>query len=153
MLPTLRDVAASPLGVSAACNHGARVLHRDYETRSQATLKTIGTSRYATDSSTTVLCCAYAVDDEPVQLWTPGDPVPAEFIEAATNPAWIVCAHGAHFEDAIERHVLHPRFDWPVFPIETAALHAGNVSWPRIAGTAERGRDRPRAQQPERCRW
>ena len=64
------------------------------------------------------MCCAYAVDDEPVQLWTPGDPVPAVFVEAATNPNWIVCAHGAHFEDAIERHVLHPRFDWPVFPIE-----------------------------------
>ena len=94
------------------------MLHRDYETRSQATLKTIGTSRYATNSSTTVLCCAYAVDDQPAQLWTPGDPIPAEFIEAATNPAWIVCAHGAHFEDAIERYVLHPRFDWPVFPIE-----------------------------------
>jgi len=43
--------------------------------------------------------------------------VPAEFIEAATNPAWIVCAHGAHFEDEIERHVLRPRFSWPVFPI------------------------------------
>ena len=41
--------------------------------------------------------------------------MPAEFIEAATNPNWIVCA--AHFEDAIERHVLRPRFSWPVFPI------------------------------------
>jgi DNA polymerase bacteriophage-type len=94
------------------------VLHRDYETRSQAILKTVGTNVYASDASTTVLCCAYAVDEEPVQLWTPGNPVPAEFIEAATNPAWIVCAHGAHFEDAIERHVLHPRFGWRVFPIE-----------------------------------
>ena len=94
------------------------VLHRDYETRSQAILKTVGTNVYASDASTTVLCCAYAVDEEPVQLWTPGNPVPAEFIEAAINPAWIVCAHGAHFEDAIERHVLHPRFGWPVFPIE-----------------------------------
>src|SRR5262249_40624134 len=64
------------------------------------------------------LCCAYAVDDEPVQLWIPGDPVPAEFIEAARNPGWIVCAHGAHFEDAIERYVLHPHFNWPAFPIE-----------------------------------
>ena len=94
------------------------VLHRDYETRSQAIIKTVGTYKYATDLSTEVLCCAYAVDDKPVQLWTPSDPVPAEFIEAATNPAWIVCAHGAHFEDAIERHVLHPRFRWPVFPVE-----------------------------------
>ena len=93
------------------------VLHRDYETRSHAILKTVGTYKYATDPSTEVLCCAYAVDDGPVQSWTPGDPVPAEFIEAATNPNWIVCAHGAHFEDAIERHVLRPRFSWPVFPI------------------------------------
>ena len=94
------------------------VLHRDYETRSQAILRTIGTHKYAADPRTEVLCCAYAVDDEPAQLWKPGNPVPPEFIEAATNPAWIVCAHGAHFEDAIERHVLHPRFDWPAFPIE-----------------------------------
>src|SRR6516225_2587187 len=94
------------------------VLHRDYETRSQAIIKTVGTYKYATDSSTTVLCTAFAIDDEPVQLWTPGNPVPAEFIEAATNPAWVVCAHGAHFEDAIEHHVLHSRFGWPVFPVE-----------------------------------
>jgi DNA polymerase len=94
------------------------VLHRDYESRSQAILKTVGTHKYATDSTTTVLCCAFAVDDEPVQLWTPDNPVPVEFIEAAFNPAWIVCAHGAHFEDAIERHILNPRFDWPVFSVE-----------------------------------
>src|SRR5262245_9575177 len=94
------------------------VLHRDYETRSQAIIKTVGTYRYATDPSTEVLCCGYAVGDEPVQLWTPGNRVPAEFIEAATNPSWIVCAHGAHFEDAIERHVLHRRFGWPAFSVE-----------------------------------
>jgi DNA polymerase len=94
------------------------VLHRDYETRSQAIIKTVGPYKYATDPSTTVLCAAFAIDDGPVQLWMPGDPVPAEFVEAATNPARVVSAHGAHFEDAIERHVLHPRLGWPVFPIE-----------------------------------
>src|SRR6516225_8583117 len=90
------------------------VLHRDYETRSQAIIKTVGTYKYATNSSTTVLCAAFA----PVQLWTPGDTLPTAFIEAATDPAWVVAAHGAHFEDAIEHHVLHPRFGWPVFPVE-----------------------------------
>jgi DNA polymerase len=108
--------------VSAAAPTGSadrvHVLHRDYETRSCTVLRIAGTFKYATDPTTEVLCCAYAVDDEPVQLWTPGDPVPAEFVEAANNPNWIVCAHGAHFEDAIERLVLHPRFNWPVFPIE-----------------------------------
>jgi DNA polymerase bacteriophage-type len=114
--------AAQAVPVSAARPHSSadhvHVLHRDYETRSQAIIKKVGTYKYASDPSTEVLCCAYAVGAEPVQLWTPGDPIPAEFIEAATNPAWIVCAHGAHFEDAIERHVLHPRLGWPVFLIE-----------------------------------
>jgi DNA polymerase len=104
---------------STALSSANRVnaLHRDYETKSQAILRTIGTHKYAADPTTEVLCCRYAVDG-PVQLWTPGNPVPPEFIEAANNPASVVSAHGAHFEDAIERLVLAPRFGWPVFPIE-----------------------------------
>ena len=74
------------------------VVHRDYETRSQLLLRSVGTHRYAADPSTEVLCCAYAVDHEPVELWVPGDPVPPEFIEAANNPDWVVAAHGDHFE-------------------------------------------------------
>jgi DNA polymerase len=94
------------------------VLHRDYETRSRIILKLVGAHRYAADPSTEVLCCAYAVGDDPVQLWRPGDPVPLEFIEAASNPMWIVAAHGDHFETAIEQHVLAPCFGWPIIPIE-----------------------------------
>jgi hypothetical protein len=83
----------------------AHVLHRDYETRSPIRLSSVGTHRYAADPRTEVLCCAYAVDDGPVQLWTPGDPeVPPEFIEAPRDPAWVVAAHGDHFETAIEQH-------------------------------------------------
>src|ERR1700739_4832838 len=91
-----------------------RVLHRDYETRSQQVLKSVGTHRYAADPSTAVLCYAYAVDHEAVQLWIPGDPVPPEFIEAASNPNWVVAAHGDHFESAIEHHIMAPRFGWPI---------------------------------------
>ncbi|OLB69087.1 MAG: hypothetical protein AUI16_29765 [Alphaproteobacteria bacterium 13_2_20CM_2_64_7] len=94
------------------------MLHRDYETRSRVSLKLVGTHRYAADPSTEILCAAYAVDDEPVQLWRPGDPVPPEFIEAAHNPSWTVAAHGDHFETAIEQHVLAPRHGWPIIPLE-----------------------------------
>src|SRR5271166_1459565 len=94
------------------------VLHRDYETRSRVVLKVVGAHRYAADPSTEVLCCAYAVDNDPVQLWRPGDPVPIEFVEAAQNPSWIVVSHNDAFEDAIERHVLGPCFVWPLIPIE-----------------------------------
>jgi hypothetical protein len=93
-------------------------LHRDYEMRSRLALKTVGTDRYAADSSTEVLCCAYAVDHDPAQLWIPGNPVPPEFIEAANNPSWFVTAHGDHFESAIEHHIMAPRFGWPEIPLE-----------------------------------
>jgi DNA polymerase bacteriophage-type len=110
-----------PLPVHKAVGGGASVQHvlnRDYETRSRAILKLVGTHKYAADPSTEILCAAYAVDDEPVQLWLPGDPVPPEFIEAAHNPGWTVAAHGDHFETAIEQHVLAPRHSWPNIPLE-----------------------------------
>jgi DNA polymerase len=109
----------SEADVDAVLREGsAHVLHRDYETRSTCVLKSAGAYRYAADPRTEVLCCGYAVDDSPVQLWTPGDPVPPEFIEAAHNPAWIVVAHNDQFETAIEQLVLAPRCGWPVIPLE-----------------------------------
>jgi DNA polymerase len=96
----------------------AHVLHRDYETRSRVRLNLVGAHRYAADPSTEILCAGFAVDDQPVQLWTPGDPVPLEFIEAARNPNWIAVAHGDVFETAIEQHILGPRYGWPTTPIE-----------------------------------
>jgi DNA polymerase len=95
-----------------------RVLHRDYETRSVLELPKVGPWKYASDSRTEVKCCAYAVDDGPVKLWLPGDPVPAEFIEAARNPNWLVCAHNDAFEAAIEQHIMGPRYGWPQIQIE-----------------------------------
>jgi DNA polymerase len=97
---------------------GLHVLHRDYEARSRLVLKSVGSHRYAADPSTEVLCCAYAFDHEPAQLWVPGDPVPPEFIEAASNPNWNVVAHGDHFESAIEHHKMAPLFGFPEIPAE-----------------------------------
>jgi DNA polymerase len=103
---------------AAAGSAVQHVLHRDYETRSRAVLKIVGTHRYAADPSTGILCAAYAIDDESVRLWTPGDPVPSEFIEAANNPLWVVAAHNDAFEAAVDQHILAPRYGWPLIPIE-----------------------------------
>jgi DNA polymerase len=103
---------------TAVREHGAHIVHRDIETRSQAILRKVGSHRYAADPSTEVLCVAYAVDHDPVQLWLPGNPVPPEFVEAARNPNWIVAAHNDAFESAVEQHILHPRYSWPLIPIE-----------------------------------
>jgi DNA polymerase len=94
------------------------VLHRDYETRSKAVLKVVGPHRYAVDFSTEVVWIAFAVDDQPVQLVRPGDGVPPEYLAAAQNLDWDAVAHNDSFETAVERHILKPRFDWPLIPIE-----------------------------------
>ena len=115
---TVQHFSEHQIPAAAAVTGVKHVLHRDYETRSRADLKKVGAHKYAADPSTEVLCVAYAVDDGPVQLWLSGNPIPAEFFEAAANPSWGVAAHNDAFETAIEQHVLHPRFGWPLVPLE-----------------------------------
>jgi DNA polymerase bacteriophage-type len=119
------------LRADAAARNGQHVLHRDFETRGRANLAAVGAHRYAADPHTEVLCVAFAVDDCPVQLWRLGDPVPAEFIEAARNPSWIVAAHNDAFEAAIEKYILAARYGFPLIELNrhrctmAAALAAG----------------------------
>ena len=103
---------------AAAGSAVQHVLHRDYETRSRAVLKIVGTHRYACDPSTEVVFGAFAVDDGPVRVWRPGEPLLPEVIEAARNTNWGVAAHNDPFESAIEQYNLAPRFNWPLVPIE-----------------------------------
>jgi hypothetical protein len=63
------------------------VLFRDYEIRSRLNLSDVGAWKYAGDASTDVWCVGYAVDDGPVQIWTPGQPIPEAFRIAATDSA------------------------------------------------------------------
>ena len=116
-LPQLAAVRP-PKPVIAPRDNGPHVLHRDVETRGVLMLGKVGAHRYARDPRTEILCVAYAVDNEPMQLWLPGDAVPPEFIEAAKNPNWLVVAHNAAFEREIEQHILGPRFGFPLIPIE-----------------------------------
>jgi DNA polymerase bacteriophage-type len=93
-------------------------LHRDYETRSKANLKKVGLHVCANDPTTEIICIAFAVDDGPVQRWFPGDPIPEVWFEAAANLNWTAHAHNDPFESAIEERILHPRYGFPLIPME-----------------------------------
>jgi DNA polymerase len=107
------------------------ILFRDYETRSTLDLKDVGAWKYAACTETDVWCCAYATVDGPVQQWIRGNPVPPEFIEAAGNRTWTVCAFNDSFERLIEQHIMGPRYGWPTIPLarhrclQAAALSLG----------------------------
>jgi DNA polymerase len=89
----------------------------DVETRSCCDLRRVGAWRYAADPSTDVWCAGYAIDDQPVQIWKPGEPVPAPILKPAADPGYVFVAHNVGFERAILRHVLS-RYGWPAIPVE-----------------------------------
>jgi DNA polymerase len=88
------------------------ILHIDLETRSTVDLTKTGQYVYAADPTTDVWCAAYAFDDEPVQLWQLGDPVPGDIAEHVLLGN-IIYAHNAAFERVIWHYVLSPRYGWP----------------------------------------
>src|SRR5262249_36716804 len=117
------------------------VLHRDFETRSTLDLTEVGAWRYAAEPTTDVWCCAYAVDDGPVKLWLPGQPIPDEFHVSARDSDWIVVAHNDQFETAIETRILAPRYGWPIVPIErhrcTMAMSSASALPAKLKTVAE----------------
>lgn len=80
----------------------------DFETKSKADLKKVGTDNYARHPSTRVLMLALAVDNGPVGLWTPHSrpKIPPSLQALIDDPDVIFVAHNAAFERAIFKHVL-----------------------------------------------
>lgn len=104
----------------------------DFETRSEADIKQVGSWRYAEHPSTEILCCAVKVDARPVAIWFPywvyqqiaavqnpfeghflSDFQLAQLIEAADE----IEAHNCgHFEAPIWEYCASPKYGWPEIP-------------------------------------
>jgi len=87
-------------------------LHLDFETRSPVELKKSGTYVYAEHPDTDIWCAAFAIGDEPVRLWLPGQPCPSDVFDHILGGG-LVTAHNAAFERVIWRHIFTPRYGWP----------------------------------------
>lgn len=88
-------------------------LHIDVESRSAVELKTAGLFKYWEHDTTDVWLVAWAIDDDPIEVWYPGQPCPPrvrEHIEAGGR----CVAHNSAFEAACFRYCLGPRHGFPV---------------------------------------
>ena len=83
----------------------------DFETRSKVDIRKTGSSVDARDESTEVLCLGYTMDGYTAKLWTPGQPAPADLLQAVKDGDEIH-AHNALFERLIWTHICVPRFGW-----------------------------------------
>jgi DNA polymerase bacteriophage-type len=99
----------------------------DFETRSTANLKEVGPFVYADGTWTQVWVACYAIGNGPVQVWHPGDPVPAA-LGAHVAAGLPLVAHNSLFERTIWAKIMTPRHGWPETRLEqwycTAAMAA-----------------------------
>lgn len=79
-------------------------LHIDIETYSSVDIKTSGAYKYAESEDFEILIVAYAVDDEPVQVYDFKD-LPLEFFDMLESDDYMKYAHNAAFERVCFRRV------------------------------------------------
>src|SRR6516162_5179482 len=103
----------TPLDKLFDCNVDT-VVYWDVETSSRCNLKDRGAHNYAADPSTHVLVMCYAVGEGEVQVWKPGDPVPAPFAGPAR---YRFISDNWTFENLILTHVLIPQHGFKHIPL------------------------------------
>ncbi|PWG74977.1 hypothetical protein DF186_15105, partial [Enterococcus hirae] len=84
--------------------------HLDFETRSTVDLKKTTADVYAHDPTPDVWCMAYALGENPVRIWTPGDEVLPTTLFTAIEQGALIYAHKAAFELAIWNAIMVPRY-------------------------------------------
>jgi len=95
------------------------ILHLDWETFSRVDLLKQGVYNYAKDPSTGIHCAGWAIDEDPAQIWLPGDPVPEPIIEVfERGDPRTIYAHNAAFERLIAWFVFCVDYDVPEPPLE-----------------------------------
>jgi DNA polymerase bacteriophage-type len=92
-------------------------IHIDFETRSACDLKKSGADVYARHPTTDPLCMAWALNDEPVELWKLHEPPPVDLFMLIKDKVAIY-AHNCAFELAIWNNVCIKKLGWPPLPVE-----------------------------------
>lgn len=95
------------------------VLSLDFETRSAVNLTKTGAERYAIDPTTGVWCAAFALDDDPVDVWYPSSKREPHKLLDHIESGGVIMAWNAGFEYNIWNHVICRDFpDWPKLTID-----------------------------------
>ncbi len=93
----------------------------DFETKSYADLKKVGTWAYSEDPTTDVICLCWGIDDEEIGEWWPGmneddSIMPRDLYMAITTGATVE-AHNVAFEISIWKNVMVKKYRWSDFPL------------------------------------
>lgn len=84
----------------------------DFETRSALDVSSVGSWRYACDSSTDLICLGWAIGDGPVGVWSPGQELPLELCRAIAGGAEVE-AHNVAFERSVWNEIALRKYRFP----------------------------------------
>ncbi|MGH7409622.1 MAG: hypothetical protein ACREJ6_00960, partial [Candidatus Methylomirabilis sp.] len=94
----------------------------DFETRSYADLKKVGSWAYSQDPTTDPICAAWGIGTGEIQTWWPGKHSETNAIRSDLYvhiaSGGIIEAHNVAFEKSIWKNVMMPRYGWPYVPDE-----------------------------------
>lgn len=86
-----------------------KLLYIDFETASDVELRgsdSVGLWNYTSHPSTRVLMLGWAINQEEVQLWFPGEPMLKRLQDALADPEYQIVAFNSCFERYVLQHVL-----------------------------------------------
>lgn len=91
------------------------MLFIDFETRSESDIKKVGAYKYASHSSTSILCLAYKINDKDTEILKKDwdyNTIPYDLKKELHRGEYTV-AHNAFFEESIWNEILVKRYNWP----------------------------------------
>jgi DNA polymerase len=117
----------------------SRFVYVDFETHSDLDLELVGTRAYVEHASTRILLLAYAIGDEPVQVWRPSDDSDTELLTdlyRAIVAGYRVVAHNFQFDRAVwdELMLLYGAPDIPLERWDCTAFRARLARLPASLG-------------------
>lgn len=93
------------------------MIYIDFETYSECDITVEGGKKYANHPSTQIVCLAYAFDNEPVELWNVGKPVPKLLLDRIAQGEKVY-AFNIMFDYRIWNIVGHRDFSFPLLTLE-----------------------------------
>lgn len=111
-------------------------LHIDFETRSTFDLTKGGVHNYAAHATTDILCLAYRINDDPVQLWASksGEPLPDDLLNFI-RLGGKVYAHNAQFEYHMWNTTGVNKYGFPRLPLKNLYCTAAIAYYMSLPGS------------------
>ncbi len=92
-------------------------LHIDFETQAEIDLTKQGLENYCHAHRFKIMCMAWCIDDEPIQIWKFGEPFPFD-LQCAIADVAVFMAHNASFELMVWNMIGVKKYGWPELKTE-----------------------------------